>query len=158
MPYTSSFTKVKDGHAYVNRTLHGRLTHDKLLRPRKYDSCVPILSAFGLERFSFERFPYVSLTHNLRTQVPLYWRSQRRNLVKSNLYTWSPVRNVTGYEGVHARNKSSTSRPFFDVLNNEFDRAVKFFSNYTIHFINYRNWVFHKWFTGLIRPSNVRNN
>ena len=45
---------------------------------------------------------------------------------------------------------------FFDVLNNEFDRAVKCFSNNTIHFINSPNWVFQKWFTGLIiRPSNV---
>ena len=34
-----------------------------------------------------------------------------------------PVRNVTGDERAHARNKSS----IFDVLNNEFDRAVKFF-------------------------------
>ena len=48
VPYTSSFTEVKDGHA-----LHGRLTHDKLLRPRKYDGCVPILSALGLECFLF---------------------------------------------------------------------------------------------------------
>ena len=38
-----------------------------------------------------------------------------------------PVRNVTGDERAHARNKSS----IFDVLNNEFDRAVKFFSNKT---------------------------
>ena len=34
-----------------------------------------------------------------------------------------PVGNVTGDERAHARNKSS----IFDVLNNEFDRAVKFF-------------------------------
>ena len=34
-----------------------------------------------------------------------------------------PVRNVTGDERAHARNKSL----IFDVLNNEFDRAVKFF-------------------------------
>ena len=33
---------------------------------------------------------------------------------------------------------------FFDVLNNEFDRAVKCFSNNTIHFINSPNWVFQK--------------
>ena len=38
-----------------------------------------------------------------------------------------PVRNVTGDERAHVRNKSS----IFDVLNNEFDRAVKFFSNKT---------------------------
>ena len=38
-----------------------------------------------------------------------------------------PVRNVTGDERAHARNKSS----IFDVLNNEFDRAVKFFPNKT---------------------------
>ena len=38
-----------------------------------------------------------------------------------------PVGNVTGDERAHARNKSS----IFDVLNNEFDRAVKFFSNKT---------------------------
>ena len=37
------------------------------------------------------------------------------------------VRNVTGDERAHARNKSS----IFDVLNNEFDRAVKFFSDKT---------------------------
>ena len=34
-----------------------------------------------------------------------------------------PVRNVTGDERAHARNKSS----IFDVLNNVFDRAMKFF-------------------------------
>ena len=34
-----------------------------------------------------------------------------------------PVRNVTGDERAHARNKSSKSRPFFD----EFNTAVKFF-------------------------------
>ena len=38
-----------------------------------------------------------------------------------------PVGNVTGDERAHAQNKSS----IFDVLNNEFDRAVKFFSNKT---------------------------
>ena len=38
-----------------------------------------------------------------------------------------PVGNVTGDERVHAQNKSS----IFDVLNNEFDRAVKFFSDKT---------------------------
>ena len=38
-----------------------------------------------------------------------------------------PVGNVTGYERAHAQNKSS----IFDELNNEFDRAVKFFSNKT---------------------------
>ena len=37
------------------------------------------------------------------------------------------VRNVTGDERGHARSKSS----IFDVLNNEFGRAVKFFSNKT---------------------------
>ena len=36
-----------------------------------------------------------------------------------------PVWNVTGDERAHARNKSS----IFDVLNNQFDRAVKFFPN-----------------------------
>ena len=34
-----------------------------------------------------------------------------------------PVRNLTGDERAHAQNKSSS---IFDVLNNEFDRAVKF--------------------------------
>ena len=34
---------------------------------------------------------------------------------------------MTGEERVHAGNKSSKSRPFFDLLNNKFDRAVKFF-------------------------------
>ena len=38
-----------------------------------------------------------------------------------------PVRNVTGDERAHVRNKSS----IFDVLSNEFDRTVKFFSNKT---------------------------
>ena len=40
---------------------------------------------------------------------------------------WSNPRNVTGDERAHARNKSS----IFDVLNNEFDRPVKLFSNKT---------------------------
>ena len=44
------------------------------------------------------------------------------DLVKSDFYTGSPVRNVTGDERAHARNKSSN----LDVLNNEIDRAVKF--------------------------------
>lgn len=65
VPYTSSLTEGKDGHTYVNRTLNGRRTHNILLRPRKYDSYVPIFSALGLECFSFERFHYVGLTHNL---------------------------------------------------------------------------------------------
>ena len=51
----------------------------------------------------------------------------RSGLVKSDLYTWSAVRNVTGDERAHAPNKSSKSRPFFAVLNSKFDRAVKFF-------------------------------
>ena len=38
-----------------------------------------------------------------------------------------PVGNVTGDEREHARNKSS----IIDVLNNEFDRTVKFFSDKT---------------------------
>ena len=38
-----------------------------------------------------------------------------------------PVGNVTGDEREHARNRSS----IIDVLNNEFDRTVKFFSNKT---------------------------
>ena len=38
-----------------------------------------------------------------------------------------PVRNVTGDERAHVRNKSS----IFDVLSNEFDRTVKFFSKKT---------------------------
>ena len=51
----------------------------------------------------------------------------RSGLVKSDLYTWSAVRNVTGDERAHAPNKSSKSRPFFAVLNSKFDRAVKCF-------------------------------
>ena len=46
---------------------------------------------------------------------------------KSGQIRLLPVRNVTGDERAHARNKSS----IFDVLNSEFDRAVKFFSNKT---------------------------
>ena len=44
----------------------------------------------------------------------------------------SPVRNVTGDERAHAWNKSSKWQSCFDVLNNEFDRAVgEVFSNKT---------------------------
>ena len=49
--------------------------------------------------------------------------TRRWDLVKSDLYTWSPVRNVTGDERAHARNKSSKSRPFFDVLRCEYNRG-----------------------------------
>ena len=48
-------------------------------------------------------------------------------MVKPDLYTSLPVRNMTGNERAHAGNKSSN----FDVLNKEFDRAVKILSNKT---------------------------
>ena len=48
-----------------------------------------------------------------------------------NLYPWLPVRNVTGYERAHAWNKSS----IFDMLNNQFDRAVKFI------FFSFKTWL-----------------
>ena len=54
------------------------------------------------------------------------WRSRRRGLVKSNFSTWLPVRSVTGDVGAHAWTKCLKPRPFLDLLNNEFDRAVKF--------------------------------
>ena len=51
----------------------------------------------------------------------------KSDMVKSDLYTSLPVRNMTGNERAHARNKSSN----FDVLNKEFERAVKILSNKT---------------------------
>ena len=47
-------------------------------------------------------------------------------LVKSDLCAETPVRNVTGDERAHAWNTFSKWQPCFDVLNNEFDSAVKF--------------------------------
>ena len=61
-----------------------------------------------------------------RTQISC-WRSRRRDLVKSDLYAESPVINVIGDERAHTRNESS----ILAVLNNQFDRAVNFFSNKT---------------------------
>ena len=58
-----------------------------------------------------------------RTQISC-WRSRRRDLVKSDLYTESPVINVIGDERAHTRNESS----ILAVLNNQFDRAVNFFA------------------------------
>ena len=54
-------------------------------------------------------------------------RKPKSGMVKSNLYTSLPVRNLTGNERAHARNKPSN----FDVLNKEFGRAVKILSNKT---------------------------
>ena len=48
---------------------------------------------------------------------------------QSDLYTWSPVRNVTGDEIAHVRNKSS----ILDVFNNELIEAWRFL---------YRTWLY----------------
>ena len=75
-------------------------------------------SEIGLARITFFLFEMDPRDPDLLRTKPKARSGQIRLL---------PVRNVTGDERAHVRNKSS----IFDVLSNEFDRTVKFFSNKT---------------------------
>lgn len=68
------------------------------------------------------------------------WRSWRPDLVQSDLYSWSPVRKVTGEERAHAQNKSSKLRRFFYVLKQQIWWCLEVFSKkpgYTCIHLNY---------------------
>ena len=68
------------------------------------------------------------------------WRSWRPDLVQSDLYSWSPVRKVTGEERAHAQNKSSKLQRFFYVLKQQIWWCLEVFSKkpgYTCIHLNY---------------------
>ena len=68
------------------------------------------------------------------------WCSWRRDLAQSDLYSWSPVRKVTGEERAHAQNKSSKLQRFFYVLKQQIWWCLEVFSKkpgYTCIHLNY---------------------